>query len=1814
MKAKCVVVLILMCVVSMLMAENVKPLKVVYQDSKQLSLKLTVPTIDYRSVEGSKFTGLEMEGAEYTAEAGYPELPMYSTLVAIPATGSFEIKVRESNVSTKRNVLVKPVFTTPEEESAKSFDAKAYTSTQVYPALSYTNSSAQVMRDFRVVQISLYPVKYNAAGQELKVAGEISVDITFNDKPGENEMPQYSGYSYAFRNIYESMISNFSQYRDVMMAPASPRILLIYGNNTATEFQNKLAEFVTWKRQKGFEVNAISTATIGSTSNTGIKNYIQSQYNNLSTRPDFVILLGDTNGSYPIPAWTESMSSYGGEGDYPYTHLAGSDLLGDVFLGRISASNYSELDVILNKGYTLEKNVNTNPTSAAWLNKMLLIGDPSSSGISTQYVNRFIKELAMDFNPDYTFIENYSGGFSSTMNSGISQGVGFFNYRGYISMSGWSPSSSLMNGVKLPHATIITCSTGSYANSTSTTESLIRLGTSAVPAGSVTAIGMATSGTHTMFNNCLNAGIYDGIFSHGMRTMGEALLNGKLYIKSIYASTHDNQANYFSHWCNLMGDPTVEVFTGIPKTLSLVAPSSVPLGTNVVDMQVVDGFGVGVSNVTVTAYSNSLQAVIGKGFTNEEGVVTINLSGGLQTEVTITASAHDCKPVQQILGADNAGSLVYFGKTITDNNTQGSIGNGDSFANAGERIALSLEIKNTTSSTINNITATVSCDDPYITINSAQTSFGTLVPGQTMVATLPFLLDIANSIPPEHDVRLSVALQDEQGGSGTIVFHIATYNARLVVNNYIAQAGNDAILDPGETGSLQVWVKNSSISAVFDINAELISLNDLLEVTDATSYIGAISGSMVGVTVDGFQVHARNQLIAGMQMPMRLRLFNDQGFEQFTNFNISIGQVFSYTPLGPDEYGYFIYDVTDVAYSDCPTYDWIEITPALGGSGTQLTGLNDAGTPDDEGDQNNAVSLKVLDLPFPFTFYGVSYNQITVCVNGFITMGVTANGEFRNYHLPGGYGPSPMIAAFWDDLILISDAGIYQWYDAANHRYIIQYNKMRNGYNRTSLETFQVIFYDPMHYPTSLGDGMIKIQYKDFNNVDVGGDGYSPRHGNYSSIGIKDHTNTRGLEYTYNNIYAHAAAPLAANKALLITTLPVLHESANLSMSNLTVNDDNGNGIAEPNENVILEVELSNSGLSAAQNVTLQASTNSPYATFIVSESSYNTIEPDASASNNVPLQLLISQDCPNEAVIPVSFHVTASSGSWDFNNSITVRKPTIDVNGIYVNDMNGNNNGVVDANETVEVIVNVSNTSNLVAHNVQAVLSGSATQVSIGNPNVLMDSIAPLSIMQVVYHVTTSPSLVNGTSINLSVAYSGDLIPLQNEPITIGIGASGMNDTFETDNGSYIPAPLTNGWEWGVSSEGAHSGTKVWGTVLNGSYPSNANFNLTTPSYQIGNNLALEFWHKYSAESTYDGGQVKISVNNSPNWVLLTPVGGYPSESVSALQGPGYDGNSDGWVQALFDLSAYANQSVRFRFVFMSDGMIEGPGWFIDDVKTTGFVESLARISGTVSSSNPNMNYGSVRINNTQKWSTIPNNDGTYALYLPYGTHQLSTYAPGYTTSSIPGLVLSQAVQSITQNIVLGYLAPSANLSYIQNNAHVYLSWSAPETPEFVVSNYSVYRKIDDGDYDLCATVNETTYNEAFGLSGTYSYYVITNYPQGSSVPSNEVNVQYTVANEDDITPQITKTELMNNFPNPFNPQTTFRFSLKDNSHAKLCVYNLKGQLVKTLVDSDIPAGMHSIVWNGKDDNNNSVASGIYLYRLVTPTYNHTRRAIMMK
>jgi tetratricopeptide (TPR) repeat protein len=87
-----------------------------------------------------------------------------------------------------------------------------------------------------------------------------------------------------------------------------------------------------------------------------------------------------------------------------------------------------------------------------------------------------------------------------------------------------------------------------------------------------------------------------------------------------------------------------------------------------------------------------------------------------------------------------------------------------------------------------------------------------------------------------------------------------------------------------------------------------------------------------------------------------------------------------------------------------------------------------------------------------------------------------------------------------------------------------------------------------------------------------------------------------------------------------------------------------------------------------------------------------------------------------------------------------------------------------------------------------------------------------------------------------------------------------------------------------------------------------------------------------------------------------------------------------------------------------------------------------------------------------------------------------------------------------------------------------------------------------------------------------------------------------------------------VNNYPNPFNPETVISFALPADSQVSLIIYNIKGQKVRSLINENYKRGHHKVVWNGRDENGSSVASGIYFYRIQTSENSAVKKMLLLK
>ncbi len=88
----------------------------------------------------------------------------------------------------------------------------------------------------------------------------------------------------------------------------------------------------------------------------------------------------------------------------------------------------------------------------------------------------------------------------------------------------------------------------------------------------------------------------------------------------------------------------------------------------------------------------------------------------------------------------------------------------------------------------------------------------------------------------------------------------------------------------------------------------------------------------------------------------------------------------------------------------------------------------------------------------------------------------------------------------------------------------------------------------------------------------------------------------------------------------------------------------------------------------------------------------------------------------------------------------------------------------------------------------------------------------------------------------------------------------------------------------------------------------------------------------------------------------------------------------------------------------------------------------------------------------------------------------------------------------------------------------------------------------------------------------------------------------------------------LSQNHPNPFNPTTAISFALPEATHIEIAVFNIVGQRIATLAESDYPAGEHTVMWDGRDDNGRTVSSGVYFYQIKAGDFIASKKMVLMK
>ena len=972
---------------------------------------------------------------------------------------------------------------------------------------------AEVISSFVQRDLMAHKIKIKTktmSGENVKILKNIRLEIaSASQRKAVNEI------STAFAPLYKSMVDNFemSYLRDAEIVPS--KMLILTPQYTldaleATGYDLFLENFINWKIAKGISVNLVTTEEAGSTSNA-IKNYIQDLYDNVTDRPDYIVLMGDAqDNSFIVPSFYYSAEN--DVSDLPYSLMAGDDYFPDLLLGRFSMSTIPELAVMLHKSVYYEKNPYIENDD--WFENAVIVAADSCGGppppTTPVAVSRWLAAEMADYGyetiTEVYYPEVYPG--TQLIADAINNGAGFVSYRGWGDANGWhfpyfhsENIDQLNNGPQMPVMTSIVCNTGDFANSVDPCfgEKWMRVGSFTTPKGGVAFVGPSDLHTNTKYNNAIFAGFYTSVLHEDIYGFGAAVLRGKqeLYDNFPLAQGPGEKVEFNFYVYNILSDPSLEMWTTVPEAISVNLPAAVNVGTSHLDLSLP-----GLTGAVITAVKAD-EFVYTEVVENE--TTTLFFESQTPGSIEITITKPNRYPLVETITVEAAGTDIgVLDVTTADAMVAGASINGE------------ITLKNYGSSTANSVSGTISCDSEEITVTDGSVSFGNIGAGSTAADTFTF--DIAADCPNNSAVEFELTTSARD----ILKFELVVSSLAFDITETMVDDDNN-LLELGEERDWLVSLENVSTVSAVGLSAELVSLSDAILVTDSSSDIGDLSPGQTATAT--FTLEAYDDGIPGKRAWFELILEDQNGLTSTEILVIEIGPIDSTTPTGRDSYGYFAYDKYDVDWEeDAPVYFWTEIDPNYGGSGNVFSMVDD--------------QSETVDLPFDFMYYGETYSSITICSNGWISFIPTEDKNFRNWTIPMPLGPYAMVAPFWDDLkgeafqqgedILYHDMRICYYHDTANHQYIIEWNECRNRAVNEVVEKFQIILYDPSYEVAADGNGEIQVNYHTISNVDATN--------NYATIGIENADQSEGLLYTYADIYPTSATPIEDEFAIKFTT------------------------------------------------------------------------------------------------------------------------------------------------------------------------------------------------------------------------------------------------------------------------------------------------------------------------------------------------------------------------------------------------------------------------------------------------------------------------------------------------------------------------------------------------------------------------------------------------------------------------------------------------------------------------------------------------------
>jgi len=400
-------------------------------------------------------------------------------------------------------------------------------------------------------------------------------------------------------------------------------------------------------------------------------------------------------------------------------------------------------------------------------------------------------------------------------------------------------------------------------------------------------------------------------------------------------------------------------------------------------------------------------------------------------------------------------------------------------------------------------------------------------------------------------------------------------------------------------------------------------------------------------------------------------------------------------------------------------------------------------------------------------------------------------------------------------------------------------------------------------------------------------------------------------------------------------------------------NGEFNDGVIQSLDILDLNVTLNNIGFEASsEEIYVNLSTESTQVEIIEDNfmiTDLASLEEDT-IENAFKIELL--SGIPNSTIIEFSVNITSGENNWQSNIFLTVSAPELQF-GYYTIIPDSGDDLSLDPGESAELYLTLINSGAGYSYELNTSIFSYDQYVTASGFS-LEEVIAPGE------ELTVSEPFIVQVAENCPQDYFADLEILVYDIVASGlffqfsipIGLTGYNfeNAIEWEHMS-----LTAGFsdEWHLETYRNHTDNGSFSMKCGGAgssdYSASLHAAMTSPVIPISGNTIIRFWHWMDAEiqnttSAWDGGLIEASFNGG-EFSPIQPVGGYPYTIVNNQDSPFdpgmpvFSGTHD-WEQVELDLSGYTG-SVQLRFVFGSDGFVNGEGWYIDDVTIENLVDA---------------------------------------------------------------------------------------------------------------------------------------------------------------------------------------------------------------------------------------------------------------------------------